>query len=219
MYCTNCGKKLKEENGICENCSSKKEKSNKCISILGVIFSFIIPIIGFILSLIGLIKGSKIEKNTGSKNKYFALNLTGLILSIVIFIVQIIIGIVILLVIVGISPNRISGNYECSGSLYSSLSTVEMRLGSDKSFVWGKYGSVSDNKLSGKYRINSMNSTNGSTTYTLKIKINDYIVNGENKSLSNDEIYANIYTSKNNKNYLRMYLPLTGKTYYCTRKN
>ena len=56
-------------------------------------------------------------------------------------------------------------------------------------------------------------------TYTLKIKINDYIVNGESKSLLNDEINANIYTSKNNKNYLRMYLPLTRKMYYCTRKN
>lgn len=197
---------------------TERKKDRKVISIIGIILSFIVPIVGFILSLISLLKGSKIEKETGEKNKYFIINVIGLVASVIMFFVQIIIILFVVILVIGLSPRSITGNYECS-SLYSSLSTVEMRLGNDKSFVWGKYGSVSDNKLSGKYRINSMNSTNGNTTYTLKIKINDYIVNGESKSLSNDEINANIYTSKNNKNYLRMYLPLTRKTYYCTRKN
>ncbi len=195
------------------------KKDRKVISIIGIILSFIVPIVGFVLSLISLLKGSKMEKETGEKNKYFIINVIGLVTSVIMFFVQIVIILFVVILVIGLSPKSITGNYECSGSLYSSLSTVEMRLGNDKSFVWGKYGSVSDNKLSGKYKINSMNSTNGNTTYTLKIKINDYIVNGESKSLSNDEINANIYTSKNNKNYLRMYLPLTRKMYYCTRKN
>lgn len=193
--------------------------AGKVVSITGIVLSFIVPVAGFILSLISLLKGSKKEKETGEKNKYFIINIIGLISSIFIFIIQIIIIFVVILLVIGLSPKSITGNYNCSGSFYSSLSVAEMKLGNDKSFVWGKYGSVNDNKLSGKYKINSMNSTNGSKEYKLKIRINDYVVNGENKSLSNDEIDANIYTSKSNKNYLRIYIPSTRKMYYCTRKN
>ena len=68
MYCVRCGKNIDESCKYCTSCGYpvdgkvKEEiiKDNaKVISILGMIFSFIIPIIGLILNIISICKCSK----------------------------------------------------------------------------------------------------------------------------------------------------------------
>ena len=66
MYCVRCGKNIDEGSKYCTSCGypvdgkvkeENETKDNaKVISILGMIFSFIIPIIGLILNIISICK-------------------------------------------------------------------------------------------------------------------------------------------------------------------
>lgn len=219
MYCMNCGKETNNENQICNDCSPKK-KSNKGISIVGIVLSFIIPLAGFILSIIGLTKGNKIEKETGEKNKYFVVNVIGIIASVFMFIIQFVVIIVVFALMIGLSSSSIEGKWECRSSMYSSsIPVAEMELGSDKTFKWGKYNDSFDNKIEGEYRITSTNSNNNYKSHGVTIEVENYVVNGEDKEIDNKELRAYMYLYKSNKDSMRFYLYTTQKTYYCTRVN
>ena len=56
-YCSHCGKEVADEAFVCPNCGcktggGKDEKLLSAISIVGFVFSFIMPVIGLIVSII-----------------------------------------------------------------------------------------------------------------------------------------------------------------------
>lgn len=100
MYCVRCGKNIDEGSKYCTSCGypvdgKVKEEivkdNGKVISILGMIFSFIIPIIGLILNIISICKCSKYKSKTGDNSKYKGLSFAGLIISIIMTIIHMII--------------------------------------------------------------------------------------------------------------------------------
>ena len=76
MYCVRCGKNIDEGSKYCTSCGYpvngkvKEEHETKdnaqVISILGMIFSFIITVIGLILNIISICKCSKYKSKTGN---------------------------------------------------------------------------------------------------------------------------------------------------------
>ena len=61
MYCKDCGKEISKNAKVCPNCGCRYEDdvsiSHKACAIG---FSIIIPIIGFVLAIIGMYKGDKV---------------------------------------------------------------------------------------------------------------------------------------------------------------
>ena len=56
-YCSHCGKEVADEAFVCPNCGckiggGKDENSLSALSIVGFVFSFIMPVIGLIVSII-----------------------------------------------------------------------------------------------------------------------------------------------------------------------
>lgn len=187
-YCTSCGYpvngKVKEE--------IVKDNTN-VISILGMIFSFIIPIIGLILNIISICKCSKYKSKTGNDSKYKGLSFAGLIISIIMTIIHFtIILIVVIVTLVSSGSSKLNGTWNCSYSNYSYYA-VTAKFNEDKTFIWKKYNdSTNKNYLDGTYFINSREYKNGITTYEFKLKIDHQIVNGDDKGKEKC-----IYKSKN----------------------
>ena len=119
MYCVRCGKNIDEGSKYCTSCGYpvngkvKEEHETKdnaqVISILGMIFSFIIPVIGLILNIISICKCSKYKSKTGNDSKYKSLSFAGLIISIIMTIIHmIIIFVVVVFTLVGSGSSKLN---------------------------------------------------------------------------------------------------------------
>ena len=83
MLCNKCGQEIKSELQFCPNCgcetgyTPKSVNTGKKLGILSIVFAFELTIVGFILGIIGLVKGIK------SKDKLsITLNTVGIVISI-----------------------------------------------------------------------------------------------------------------------------------------
>jgi uncharacterized membrane protein YvbJ len=106
MFCPKCGKVIDDNTAFCQYCGQKfgisaapaqeedpvifmlkqKEvKSAKNKGIIGIIFAFLIPLVTFIVSGIGLSKASKIDTPEGKSAKN--LNIVALILGVIMTII------------------------------------------------------------------------------------------------------------------------------------
>ena len=226
MYCVRCGKNIDEGSKYCTSCGYpvngkvKEEHETKdnaqVISILGMIFSFIIPIIGLILNIISICKCSKYKSKTGNDSKYKGLSFAGLVISIIMTIIHmIIIFVVVIVTLVGSGSSKLNGTWNCSYSNYSYY-VATVTFNEDKTFIWKKYNdSTNKNYLDGTYFINSREYNNGITTYEFKLRIDHQIVNGDDKGKENAYIKAKIYDD----NYATIYNEKTNKIYHCKKVN
>ena len=148
MYCVRCGKNMDGGSKYCTSCGypvngKVKEEivkdNTNVISILGMIFSFIIPIIGLILNIISICKCSKYKSKTGNDSKYKGLSFAGLIISIIMTIIHFtIILIVVIVTLVSSGSSKLNGTWNCSYSNYSYYA-VTAKFNEDKTFIWKKY--------------------------------------------------------------------------------
>lgn len=88
MYCNKCGTEFDDGAAYCPNCGaatngSVPKQTNGC-AIAGFILAFFMPLIGFILSIVGIAKA----KDCGGSGKGLAI--AGLVLSLLVIIVYII---------------------------------------------------------------------------------------------------------------------------------
>ncbi len=74
---------------------NKQKKSCKTLGIIGLILSFFINILSLPFNIIAVVKGSKIKKQTGKNEIGYFLGITGIVLSVIIFLIQIFLGVVI----------------------------------------------------------------------------------------------------------------------------
>ena len=225
MYCVRCGKNIDEGSKYCTSCGYpvdgkvKEENETKdntnVISILGMIFSFIIPIIGLILNIISICKCSKYKSKTGNDSKYKGLSFAGLIISIIMTIIHFtIIFIVVIVTLVGSGSSKLNGTWNCSYSDYSYY-VVTATFNKDKTFTFKKYNDFTNkNYLDGTYFINLREYNNGITTYEFKLKIDHQIVNGDDKGKENAYIKAKIYDDS-----ATIYNERTNKIYHCKKVN
>ena len=100
MVCKNCGQELSDDATICffcgvptenfdkqEKVDKSKEKTVNAMAIVGFIFSFLVPILGWIFGGIGLKKAEK-EEGVGRK-----LSIIAIVISSINFAVNLIIGV------------------------------------------------------------------------------------------------------------------------------
>ena len=130
MYCPHCGKVIDDKAALCPFCGKVVNDTalmrpaaapapvpvvqNNSFAIAGIILAFFIPFVGLILSIVGC----KNSKDLGGKGK--GLSIAGIILSIVMFVVQTIL----LVVLVG---GVISCVDDCNASM--SNCTVDCNYG------------------------------------------------------------------------------------------
>ena len=90
MFCPNCGKVIDDKAVICPYCgvatgkNQVSESSSNTLSIVGFIFSFFIPIVGLICSIIGM------KKSTTLNGKGKGLAVAGIIISIISIVISVI---------------------------------------------------------------------------------------------------------------------------------
>lgn len=90
MYCSVCGKEIREGAVICPGCgcmvnqkstaqtknpSQKQASASVILGIIGIVFAWLFALVGHIVSIIGIVRGIK-EYKTSDK-------MTGLVLSII----------------------------------------------------------------------------------------------------------------------------------------
>ena len=201
MYCEKCGEKNKNESKYCVKCGASltgkvkivdnNELNNiKIISILSLVCAFLVFPVGIVLSIIGLVKAKKYQKQTGEKVGYKAFSIAALIVSIfellvLIFVLVIIVGVFSL---VGILDSGFEGSYKCK-STYSNSYVVSATF-DDNKMTWAKYGYENDNVLKANYLVNSRKFDNDKSTYELKVTPYYYMVNGKlsNNYLKNTNV-------------------------------
>lgn len=147
-----------------------KEKSINTFSIVAFILSFILFPVGLILSIIGLVRCKKFEKEEGIKPKYKVFNIIGIVISIISFlIVLFIFGIVILVfTILASNEKYVEGSYTCYyPNSYIPAVSSEFK---DRNFKWAKYGDERNNVIYGTYRLNGVTINNNDYTYKLRIR-------------------------------------------------
>jgi len=87
MYCKNCGNEINDDSYICPNCGVKlkddlqekktKKSDGRTLGIVGLCFSFLVPMITIICSSIGLANGiNKCDKPSKTMN-IIALSVAG----------------------------------------------------------------------------------------------------------------------------------------------
>lgn len=81
MKCSNCGQEIANDSNFCEHCGSSVEIMEQKASVSGIIVSFLIPLVGFILY-----GTSKRKKSTDAK-KYLWWAIVGCVVSIILQIV------------------------------------------------------------------------------------------------------------------------------------
>lgn len=96
-YCKNCGNELDDNAFVCPKCGVKavedspqetETSSTNGLAIAGLVCSFLIPIVGLILSIVGLNKSKQLD---GSGK---GLAIAGIVISAVIMVISLIISIV-----------------------------------------------------------------------------------------------------------------------------
>lgn len=109
-YCANCGTEIKEGTTKCPKCSKSFEtekKETNTMAIVGIICSFLLPLLGLIFSIVGL-KKSK-ELNDGKE-----VAIIGIVISSILMFIRLIVMILLFLFAVGIAANgdKIEGAIE-----------------------------------------------------------------------------------------------------------
>lgn len=191
MYCTKCGSQNELNSKYCTKCGSdlnqkisegedNKLKSINTMSILSIVFSFILPPIGLILSIIGLIRCNRYKKETNEKVSYLPLNIAGIVISslitfIIIFIILIIMGISSLF---KSSDKVLKSTWDCKMSPYSSNYVLTVKF-NENDFIWGKYEMEENNQLRGSYYILDREYTNSKNEYKIRFNPTYYISSGK----------------------------------------
>ncbi|MBP3635730.1 MAG: zinc ribbon domain-containing protein [Bacilli bacterium] len=191
MYCSRCGAQNELNSKFCAKCGNnlnemaeevddKKLKSINRFSIASFILSFLLPPIGLILSIIGLVRCNKYKKETNEKVGYLAFNIVGIIISIVITFIILLVAIIVfgVFTIFKGSDEILKSTWECKMSPFSSTKVVTVKF-DGKDFMWGKYGDEENNNFSGKYYILDREYTNGKNEYSIDFRPNYYIVSGK----------------------------------------
>lgn len=96
MYCSNCGKELNDNADVCIYCGAFTNKNNNkrtnveqkefnTVALVGFIFSFFFPLVGFILGLIGMGKAKKTNSGIGFAIAAVLLSLIFILINIIVF--------------------------------------------------------------------------------------------------------------------------------------
>lgn len=91
MFCKNCGSEIDNNAYVCPKCGVRcgaEAAKRNTIGLLGFIFSFIVPLAGLILSIIGLNKANELDGDRKGLSK------AGIIISAVLWSVNFVISIV-----------------------------------------------------------------------------------------------------------------------------
>lgn len=228
MYCENCGNKIKKNYKFCDKCGSgintnnnegskvdKKLKNIKIISISGLITS-IFGTKGLILAIVGIYEDYKYKKINGKNTNYLIINIITIIISILMFIFFIIFSMIIGFKIVNIFNNPITGEYNCINNTYSYASArfydARVNFEKDGTFIWAKYIDYTNNYIKGEYEL-SKKSIN--TAY-IKMKADEYVVNGKDINVAND-IKGNIIFDEDRNSFTIFINNSTFQKFYCTR--
>ena len=89
MFCPNCGSQIDPDLATCPNCGAPLESNagtrgeSNVIAIIGLVLSFFSPIIGLVLSIIGLRHAQKSGVNRG-------VAIAGIVISALLFAVQVV---------------------------------------------------------------------------------------------------------------------------------
>lgn len=237
MYCFKCGAKNDNDNKYCISCGQdlneglqptnnlNKEdnilKSLKPISIMAIVFSLIFPfsIIGFILSVIGLIYNGKYKKETSENSKYFPLSIIGIVFSIIhiIFIILIIF----ITILAGIeTEDTFVGKWNCRNSYMLKTYSVTTEFKNNGKFSWGKYSDVINNNYLGTYTHYKKSDSNlNEQHYSVTMYIKDFTLNGEIKEDHPgiyDTLNADVYVD-DDKDDMEIIITTTNRKYYCDR--
>lgn len=217
MYCENCGKKIKENDKFCPNCGNsikKIKEDNKVISILGLIFSFFLPVIGIILSIISLIKVSKLKKENNIKNKYLGLNIASLIIGSIFLIIYIIALIFIIVYFSFLGVKGPTGKYECKKTLLLYTDDkIYLNLNRNKTFSIEDYNK---NNISGNYSYQEINTNNRNVTYKINFNIEKYVSNGNEENLEESKKHRIGTIYKNTSNNATIFY--TNGNYFSCKK-
>ncbi|MDE5601718.1 MAG: zinc-ribbon domain-containing protein [Clostridia bacterium] len=114
MYCNNCGSQIDDNAVVCIHCgaatpNAQKQqeaapKQSNTIALVGFVFSFIMPLIGLICSIIGLKHAPQYNGN----GKGFAI--AGIIISALYFVILLIV-IIVTVAVIGEAADSLSGTY------------------------------------------------------------------------------------------------------------
>lgn len=91
MFCKNCGSEIDNNAYVCPECGVRcgaEVAKRNTIGLLGFIFSFIVPLVGLILSIIGYNKANELDGDRKELSK------AGIIISAVLWIANFVISIV-----------------------------------------------------------------------------------------------------------------------------
>ena len=87
MFCKNCGKEIDDKAVVCPYCGVQTEtlraqssKSNG-LAVLGLVFAFLIPIVGLILSAIGRVNTTKGDTDYGLATAGIVISILWMILG------------------------------------------------------------------------------------------------------------------------------------------
>ena len=166
----------------------EKEKSLNTYSIIAFVLSFLIFPVGLILSIIGLAKCKKYEKEEGVKCKSKIYNIIGIIVSCIsIFITTFIILIVILTVgLVTSKDSTVLDSYTCNDR-YNRNPAISANFKNGR-FTWGKYNDTKNNVIEGTYDITSRQINNSTYTYKLTLRPDNYRISN-NMSINTNKTY------------------------------
>ena len=88
MFCKNCGKEIDDKAVVCpycgvqtENLPVQRSKSNG-LAVLGLVFAFLIPIVGLILSAIGRVNTTKGDTDYGLATAGIVISILWMILGV-----------------------------------------------------------------------------------------------------------------------------------------
>lgn len=91
-FCTNCGAQISKEAYVCTNCgvltnnkaAQPAKKSNGMGFGIGSLFAWLIPLVGYPISIIGIVKASKALKNgEPGATTALVLSIIGLVLTVI----------------------------------------------------------------------------------------------------------------------------------------
>ncbi len=172
MYCPICKNKNNENSKYCSKCGAllnddfymdeKQEKKINTLDMIGFVLAFIFPLIGLIISIIGVIVSYKYIKKSDTTIRNLRFGIAGIILSIFFIIIYT----AVILIILKFPINRydiyIYGKYNCIGRTLI-LSDNKLKT------------TVDDKEVTiGSYKVNKIKiERNNCIEYGFKLNIND----------------------------------------------
>lgn len=246
-FCGSCGSPVEEISDAVEtiqstdvnnqnvySASNEKKDSLAMISlilgIVAVILVFLSMPIGIFVAVVGLIL-ALITKIRGKVRGFgIGLNIAVIFISAVAFIFNVVLSPETLNQLYNeldysTSDNYITGTWNCSkfdGSGADKDYSVTMKLNSDKSFVFGQYGDLSNNHAGGTYtfedeKTKNENTSNGYKYFLIDMTGNsdDYIVDGVKQDRSFNAKFEIGITSVNTKKEAILMNYYTYQMYYC----